>query len=165
MLPDDFALLFTWLNDADSARMDLPFLPVSCLAYRDWLEKIARDGSQLIFSVRCHARPGPAIGFVLLKNFQNVYRSAEMGARIGLDQDRGKGFGARAVKLALAYAWETLNLHRVGLTVFKDNQRAIACYRNAGFAEEGLMRDAAYIGGRWLDVVLMAALRPSSRDF
>jgi RimJ/RimL family protein N-acetyltransferase len=48
-------------------------------------------------------------------------------------------------------------------TISRD-ERAIACYRNAGFAEEGLMRDAAYIGGRWLDVVLMAVLKPPGRD-
>jgi RimJ/RimL family protein N-acetyltransferase len=161
MLPQDFGLLFTWLNDADAAAMDVPYLPVSCLAYRDWLEKIGRDSSQLLFSVRLRAQPEQALGFILFKNFQSVYRCAELGARIGQECERGHGYGTRAVRLALSYAWNTLNLHRVSLQVFADNQRAQACYRNAGLIQEGLMRDGAFTGGQWRDVALMAALRPA----
>jgi RimJ/RimL family protein N-acetyltransferase len=161
MLPQDFSLLFTWLNDADAAALDVPYLPVSCLAYRDWLEKIGRDSSQLLFSVRRHAQSEQALGFILFKSFQNVYRSAELGVRIGQECERGHGYGARAVRLALSYAWNTLNLHRVSLQVFADNQRALACYHKAGMIQEGLMRDGAFTGGKWRDVVLMAALRPA----
>jgi RimJ/RimL family protein N-acetyltransferase len=160
MLPHDFSLLFTWLNDADAAALDVPYMPVSCLAYRDWLEKIARDSSQLLFSVRRHGGSEQALGFILFKNFQTVYRSAELGARIGQESERGHGYGKRAVRLALSYAWNTLNLHRVSLHVFADNQRALTCYRNAGMVQEGLMRDGAFTGGKWRDVALMAALRP-----
>jgi RimJ/RimL family protein N-acetyltransferase len=160
MLPEDFGLLFAWLNDADAAAMDVPYLPMSCVAYRDWLEKIARDSSQLLFSLRKRAPPGQAMGFALFKNFQTVYRSAELGVRIGQECERGHGYGARAVRLALSYAWNTLNLHRVSLQVFADNQRALACYRKAGLIQEGLMRDGAFIAGKWRDVALMAALRP-----
>ena len=65
-----------------------------------------------------------------------------------------------ALKLALRYAWDTLNLKRVWLTVFASNERAIASYARAGFEPEGVMRQAAFIGGEWKDVVMMAALNP-----
>jgi RimJ/RimL family protein N-acetyltransferase len=122
MLPHDFGQLFTWLNDVDATTMDVPYLPVSCLTYRDWLEKIGRDSSQLLFSVRFCAQPEQALGFILFKNFQSVYHCAELGARIGQQCERGKGYGA--ARLALSYAWNTLNLHRVSLQVFADNQAA-----------------------------------------
>jgi RimJ/RimL family protein N-acetyltransferase len=32
--------------------------------------------------------------------------------------------------------------------------------RSASFATEGRLREAAFVGGRWCDVVLMGALRP-----
>ena len=38
--------------------------------------------------------------------------------------------------------------------------RAIAACRRAGFEQEGVTRQAAFIGGRWGDVVMMAALNP-----
>ena len=81
--------------------------------------------------------------------------------RIGVEEDRGKGFGSAATALALDYAWSSLNLRRVCLTVFAGNDRAIAAYRRSGFREEGLMRQAAFSGGQWHDVVMMAALNPS----
>ena len=46
------------------------------------------------------------------------------------------------------------------LTVFAGNERAIASYRRAGFEPEGVMRQAAFSGGAWVDVMMMAALNP-----
>ena len=62
--------------------------------------------------------------------------------------------------MALRYAWNHLNLHRVSLTVFAHNARAIAAYRAWAFAEEGRLKHGAFIDGEWVDVILMAALRP-----
>jgi len=44
--------------------------------------------------------------------------------------------------------------------VFAHNARAIGSYRAAGFEEEGRLTHAAFIDGNWVDVVIMAALRP-----
>lgn len=102
------------------------------------------------------------IGFVLFKNFQPVYQTAELGVRIGIESERGKGYGTRAVRLAVDYAWNVLNLHRITLHVLAHNERAIASYLRAGFQIEGRMREAAYITGQWRDVMVMGAVRPRS---
>lgn len=159
VLPEDLGLLFTWLNDAEAARIDFPYRPVDCLSYKDWLDKQSQSSSQILFIVR-HMAQARAIGFVMFKNMQQAYQAAELGMRIGDEADRGKGYGSRAAILALAYAWHTLNLHRVSLNVFAENRRAIAAYRKVGFVEEGTMRDAAFTEGKWRDVVVMAAINP-----
>jgi RimJ/RimL family protein N-acetyltransferase len=159
ILPDDLGLVFLWLNDAGAALTDMPYRPVDCVAYKEWLDRLPAQTNSIFFSIRTVVQSRP-VGFVLFKNFQSVFRSAELGLRIGAEQERGKGYGTRAMRLALAYAWETLNLHRVSLTVFADNPRAIAVYCKAGFRQEGVMRHAAFTGGRWRDVVVMAALNP-----
>ena len=64
--------------------------------------------------------------------------------------------------LALKYALQNLNLHRVQLNVLATNARAIGSYRAAGFEEEGRLTHAAFIDGQWVDVVIMAALRPGA---
>ncbi len=43
--------------------------------------------------------------------------------------------------------------------VISTNQAAIAMYAKLGFVKEGLLRQAAYIDGAYLDVVLMGILR------
>ncbi len=156
-LPEDLGRLFAWLNDPQAARWDQPYRPVDCVAYKDWLDRLSSDHSQVLFGIRKSAVP-QCIGFLQFKNFHPVHRAAELSIRIGAECDRGQGLGTRAIRLALAYAWNTLNLHRVSLTVFANNSRAIACYRNVGFREEGVMRDAVFIEGKWLDVVAMAIL-------
>jgi len=153
----DLESLFVWLNDARAATLDLPHRPLDCIAFRDWLDRLPRETSQILFAIRKGGRP-EMIGFVLFKNFQSVYRTAELGVRIGAERERGKGYGTRAVRLALEYAWKVLNLHRVSLQVLAHNERAIASYIRAGFVAEGLLREAAFIDGQWRNVVVMGAL-------
>jgi RimJ/RimL family protein N-acetyltransferase len=158
VLPEDIVNLFLWLNDVDAARTDFSYRPVDGIALKQWLDSQSPAG-QVLFVVRTLAA-SRAIGFVHIKNLSPIHRSAELGVRIGMESDRGKGYGCRAVALALSYAWNSLNLHRVHLTVFADNRRAITAYRRAGFCEEGLLRQAAYIDGRWLDVLVMGTINP-----
>jgi RimJ/RimL family protein N-acetyltransferase len=160
--PNDLGSLFVWLNDAESAKLDLAFRPLDCIAFKGMIEQIAKDATQILFAIR-KVREPQIIGFTVLRNLQLVHRSAELGIRIGAESERGKGYGGRAVALALGYAWNSLNLHRVSLTVLAHNERAIASYRNAGFATEGILRQAAFIDGKWADVAIMAALRPDER--
>ena len=159
VLPEDIARLFLWLNDAQSAATDMNFRPVNCLDFSDWLDQNIRQAAQMLFIIRS-LEPARAIGFLIFKNFNLAFRSAEIGMRIGEEQDRGQGHGSRALALALDYAWNGLNLRRVSLTAFTGNKRAIAAYGRAGFKEEGVMRNAAYVGGQWHDVMMMAALNP-----
>lgn len=158
LLPEDTGQLFVWMNDVDAARLDLAFRPMDWLAFKSWLDELPRSNAVVLFAIRAIFAPQIA-GFVVFKNIQPVHRSAELGIRIGNETDRGKGYGKAALALALRYAWNHLNLHRVSLTVFAHNARAIAAYRSVGFKEEGLLNDAAYIDGEWVDVVVMAALR------
>ncbi len=158
-LPGDIGKLFLWLNDAQAALEDMPYRPVDCLVFKDWMDQQAKQNGQVLFIIRT-LQPANAIGFVLFKGVNPVFRAAELGIRIGDEADRGKGHGSAALKLALHYAWDTMNLKRVWLTVFASNTRAIAAYARAGFVQEGVMRHAAFIGGKWVDVVMMAALNP-----
>jgi RimJ/RimL family protein N-acetyltransferase len=84
-----------------------------------------------------------------------------IGIRIGEESDRGRGFGRDALRIAVDYCWNHLNLSRLGLTVFANNERAIKLYESLGFDREGLLRDAVFIDGSWLDVVVMGRLHPS----
>ncbi|HET7085015.1 MAG TPA: GNAT family protein [Rhizomicrobium sp.] len=157
-LPDDIGNLFLWLNDAQAAQSDAHYQPVDPLAFKDWLDRHTK-AMPALFVIRS-LEPARAVGFVLFKSLNPAFRAAELGVRIGAEQDRGKGHGGAAIALALDYAWDSLNLRRVWLTVFAGNNRAIAAYARAGFREEGVMRQAAFAGGHWHDVVMMAALNP-----
>ncbi len=158
VLPGDLGALFTWMNDAATAKLDFAWRPVDFNAFKNWMDRLSGDPTQVLFAIRKIGNP-EIVGFVLLKNIQPVHRSAELGVRIGAETDRNRGIGTRAVTLVLDYAWKTLNLHRVSLTTLAHNTRAIASYRSAGFEEEGRLREASFIEGKWCDITIMAALR------
>jgi RimJ/RimL family protein N-acetyltransferase len=163
VLPSDTGALFLWLNDVESANLDLAFRPVDWMSYNNWLTDFASNPSQVLFAIR-HLSQSKIIGFVVLKNIQPVHRWAELGVRIGQHADRGKGYGTEATKLALKFAWNHLNLNRVQLSVFAHNTRAIRAYTAAGFEVEGVQRQSAFINGEWVDQVLMGILRRPRPD-
>ena len=76
----------------------------------------------------------------------------------------GKGYGTEAVRLALKFAFDYLNLERVALSVQANNPRAIRAYEKAGFVREGLLRRDAYRNGEYIDVVQMGVLREEFRE-
>jgi putative acetyltransferase len=83
-------------------------------------------------------------------------------AAIGMgvaDDMNGKGIGTALLEALIEAADKWLDIHRLELTVFADNERAIALYERYGFEREGLLRDYAYRDGRYADVITMARLR------
>jgi RimJ/RimL family protein N-acetyltransferase len=72
----------------------------------------------------------------------------------------GQGYGTEALHLALQYAFDELNLHRITLTVIAYNERAIALYERAGFQREGVFREFGQRDGKRYDMYLYGLLRP-----
>jgi RimJ/RimL family protein N-acetyltransferase len=160
LIPEDSSLLFCWANDVAAARLDCAYRPVDMMTHQQWWNGLGKDPTKVVFAIRKTTEPF-IIGYVQIAGINLVHRSAELGIRIGAEKDRGHGYGKEALALAVEFCWSHLNLNRLQLIVFKHNERAISAYRSTGFKKEGLLRKAAFIDGAWVDVVLMAALRPA----
>ena len=161
-VPEDFRPLFCWVNDVAAARLDYAYRPVDLMTHQHWWDGLGKDASKVVFAIRKTSDPA-LIGFVQINGINSVHRSAELGIRIGAETNRGQGYGKEALGLALDFCWNHLNLNRVQLVVFKHNARAIGAYKAAGFKKEGVLRKAAFIDGAWVDMVLMAMLRPARK--
>ena len=82
---------------------------------------------------------------------------------IGVKEDcQGKGVGTALMRALVELADNWLHVFRLELTVYTDNERAIALYRKFGFEQEGILRCYALRGGRYVDACFMARLRPKS---
>lgn len=160
VVAEDFGPLFCWINDVAAARLDFAYRPVDVMAHQQWWDGLGKDPTRVIFAIRRTMEPS-IIGYIQINGINSVHRSAELGIRIGEEKNRGLGYGKEALQLAVEFCWNHLNLNRVQLIVFKHNLRAIGAYKAIGFSKEGVLRKAAFIGGGWVDLVVMAALRPA----
>lgn len=75
-----------------------------------------------------------------------------------------QGYGTEAMAMILRYAFDELNLHKVQLTVFGYNPRALAVYRKVGFREEGVMREFLHRDGARHDLIMMGILAREWRE-
>ncbi|KAK3325203.1 acyl-CoA N-acyltransferase [Apodospora peruviana] len=100
-------------------------------------------------------KPKP-IGLVLLFEPKGVegrhHRSAMLGISL-IPGYRGKGYGGEAANWAVDWGFMRGNFHRIGLTAFGHNPRAIRCYQKLGFVEEGRIREAIWHERKWYDEV------------
>ena len=99
------------------------------------------------------------VGDVGLMNLDQRIRSAEIGIFIGDKSCWDKGYGTEALQMILDFGFGSVNLNRIYLRVFETNPRGIHCYEKVGFQHEGRMRQAYYLDGKYIDVLLMSILK------
>jgi putative acetyltransferase len=106
------------------------------------------------------------VGMIGVQTFPNRPRKRHVGT-IGMgvhDEWQGRGIGAALMRAALDLADKWLNLLRMELEVYTDNEAAIRLYERFGFEREGTRRQDAFRDGRYVDSYMMARLRTSGES-
>jgi RimJ/RimL family protein N-acetyltransferase len=163
-VPANLKAFERWYSDADVARLtryqDGPMR-------RDEIERffaarvVGPDSLALAVHVKSTDR---LIGTCAFSQLDGDNGSALYHITIGEKDTWGRGYGTEATRLMLGHAFRNLALHRVALSVFEFNQRAIRSYRRCGFQVEGRAREAIWREGRWWDEITMSILEPEWRS-
>ena len=147
-----------WYADPEVVRLtryqDSPMRP-------DEIERFfaARALGSDSLAMAIHVREGDRlVGTCALSQLDADNGSALFHITIGEKDAWGHGYGTDATRLMIDHAFSGLGLHRVGLTVFSFNERAIRSYRSVGFVVEGRAREAIWREGRWWDEISMSIL-------
>jgi RimJ/RimL family protein N-acetyltransferase len=147
-----------WYSDPDVVRLtryqDGPMRP-------DEIERFfaARALGSDSLAMAIHRRADDTlIGTCALSQLDADNGSALFHITIGEKEAWGRGHGTEATRLMVDHAFTGLGLHRIGLTVFSFNERAIRSYRSVGFVVEGRAREAIWREGRWWDEIAMSIL-------
>ncbi|NMY02109.1 GNAT family N-acetyltransferase [Pseudomonas sp. WS 5059] len=126
-----------------------------------WRKRLADTNERLLRLVAVQA--GEVLGSCTLEQYarsrQSHVGSIGMGVAVAW---QGKGVGTQLLGAALEVADNWMNLHRVELTVYVDNEPAQALYRKFGFETEGRLRDYAVRDGVFVDALSMARLRQTA---
>ncbi len=131
-------------------------LPYSSREY--WRKRIA-EGEGCYYLVAVSGEH--VIGMMSVDTFPNVPRRRHAG-HIGISVSeawQGKGVGNALMHAGIDLADKWLNLTRLELEVYADNQAAIRLYERFGFEHEGVLRRHAFRNGEYVDAIMMGRLR------
>ncbi len=127
------------------------------------------------FAMRCSARArdwqlGTGYGFGIFVNdrlvgeinLNSVQRGAYQNAYVGYWVDRrvaGNGYVPEALVVVARYAFETIGLHRVQVSIIPRNTRSRRVVEKLGLREEGIAERYLEINGVWEDHIRYALTR------
>ncbi|MBN2390831.1 MAG: GNAT family N-acetyltransferase [Anaerolineae bacterium] len=157
---DDLPTIATWYQDTEFMRLldARPANPQSTESLHTWLEEAQKASDGYLFAVRLLDNDA-LIGFIELDGILWTHGTAWFSIAIGLPEYREKGYGTEAARLALAFAFQELNMHRVQATVFSYNRRSMAMFERLGFQREGTFREFIHRDRERYDMLLYGILR------
>jgi ribosomal-protein-serine acetyltransferase len=146
--------------DANRAHL-APWMPwASEQTLEDTLDFIRRTREQLESNDGFQTaiiEDGLIVGVVGFHGISWPNRLTRMGYWLAVPAT-GRGTVTRAVDALIDYAFDIWQLNRVEIRVGVDNARSRAIPERLGFTQEGILREAEHVGGRYIDHVLYALL-------
>jgi putative acetyltransferase len=157
--PDDYPAFYEIFGGsrAYAGTLQLPYPSLET-----WRRRLAEpdEGSYNLVAVD----GGRVVGSFGLHTFPKRPRRWHAGS-VGMavhDDWQGRGVGSALMRAGVELADNWLNLLRLELEVYADNEPAIRLYERFGFEREGTLRQYAFREGRYVDSYVMARLRPQA---
>ncbi|KDR95264.1 Protein N-acetyltransferase, RimJ/RimL family [Peptoclostridium litorale DSM 5388] len=162
----DEKYFYKWRNDVNVmgySELKYGFL-MSLDAFRIGIQKYIQSTEMFpeekMFMI-CKKQDMLPIGDITYRNWDKRNRSAELGIEIGDMDERKKGYGKDALINFIDYMFNFLNLNKVELKAIVENEYAIKLYKEIGFTEIGVIRQAVFNSrkGSYSDILYMDILK------
>lgn len=155
----DARLIQQWHNDPrirTKARMGE--LPVTYIKEEEEI-RISKDAKEEIYLIIVQKSTDRPIGFIRLNFIDTVSRNMWLRFIIGDPNAWGKNLASDALNHVLQWLFSEQNVHRITLETYETNKRAIRFFKKLGFKQEGIVREAVYIGGKYYNIIAFGLLR------
>ncbi|MBN2350368.1 MAG: GNAT family N-acetyltransferase [Bacteroidales bacterium] len=155
----DLPYFFKWHNDTEIKKQAMlyPYF-VEESRVKTWLENIGSRKSTLYFTIET-IKDNKPVGYTLFRDISEIHKNCMFGIIIGENEQRGKGLGNETLHLMLEYGFNALNMYKIKLEVLESNTRAVQLYKNAGFVQEGILKDEFFHQKTYHNVIQMALFR------
>ncbi|MCW3479621.1 GNAT family N-acetyltransferase [Neisseriaceae bacterium JH1-16] len=123
-------------------------------------QRDAEEGRGVAFLLTLKGVPERVIGQITLSQIvRGVFLAAYLGYKVDAAH-QGQGLMREALEVVLAFAFDTLRLHRIMANYQPDNERSARLLERCGFVIEGKAHDYLFLNGAWRDHVLTALTNP-----
>ncbi len=148
-----------WLNDHEvNQYLESRFSPYSEDMIRSYLREMTDDPNS-VFMAMIHKKTKTHIGNIRIGYINWLHRFADVSLIIGEKRFWKRGYGTEAIKLAVEYAFNTLDLRRLTAGIYANNIGSIKAFKKAGFLEEGIQKEHRFCHGAYVDEVLLGIIR------
>ncbi|HEY8365309.1 MAG TPA: GNAT family protein [Haloplasmataceae bacterium] len=87
------------------------------------------------------------------------HKTATFDILIGDKTLWGKGYASKALKVLFSYVFNNLGLNRLSCEVYDFNERMLRLMNKMNMHVDGMLRDAAFIHDRFVDIFIFSKLR------
>ncbi|NLK28864.1 MAG: GNAT family N-acetyltransferase [Clostridiales bacterium] len=133
----DAKYIVKWITDERLHAMwsanKLPY-PLTKEALKEYQMNYEKDDRGWIFTAV--DEKGAPVGHLLMSKADYEQESIHFGFIVVDPTIRKKGYGREMLKLAIKYVFEIMNMKKITLGVFGNNQAAHNCYKAVGFVDE-----------------------------
>jgi len=150
----DLDILREMMNDPEIENMTGGYsFPISEHQQKKWYDNLSNNDVE--FRAIIETKEHGAIGLVMLTDIDWKNRTAQSHSKIATSVSlRGEGYGTKARKAIVKYAFEQLNLNLVFSNILEYNTVSQRVSEKCGFKKDGVLRNRVYKNGTYHDLVV-----------
>ncbi|MEI3613338.1 GNAT family N-acetyltransferase [Pseudogracilibacillus sp. SO30301A] len=156
---EDFPFVYAYVSDEETMH----YLPEGTFTKdetKKFIEKHSRDNPEAFSVVLLETNE--VIGHMIFEKYFGEH-TYEIGWVFN-NMFHGNGYATEAARAIIAYAFETLNLHRVVATCQPENTASYCVMEKIGMRREGFFKQCIPYKDTWWDEYSYAILQPEYND-
>lgn len=155
MTDDDLMMVLEWRNHPNVREHMYTTHVISEVEHRAYFARVKNDFTKKYLI--CVDEEGAPVGVVNFVDINRANGTAFWGFYSG-DQSR-RGVGTQMEFLALAHAFEVLDLRKLNAEVLSTNPAVLAFHEKFGFQVEGVFKEHHVVNGEYADIYRIALFR------
>jgi len=158
---EDFDFIFELEARAESYKYEMEGKPEkdkvieSCKNYIKVVKKLPEEGA--IKFIVCNKK-GEKMGAVSVWCNWEKTKEWEIGYKF-LKEYWGNGYASEAVRRVVGFAFNELSIHKLMAFINYENKNSVVLANRIGMVQEGHMREARFIEGKWNDELVFTLLK------
>jgi [ribosomal protein S5]-alanine N-acetyltransferase len=127
----------------------------------EWYDKIYKEHTGVWWGITSKQNEKKIMGACGFNDWNKKHHHAEMGYWL-FPEFQHKGFMSEAMQLVIPYGFNQMKLHRIVAVVEPENLASIWLLEKLGFMQEGILREAEFKNGKYIDLIEYALLDHSN---
>ncbi|MBN1793544.1 MAG: GNAT family N-acetyltransferase [Candidatus Omnitrophica bacterium] len=148
-----------WMNDSEVTRHLLCDAEKWTLGkLKKYVKKMKKDPNSIFFGIFLNANE-THIGNLKIGSIDYRNNFADIGLLIGERTMWGQGYASEAIRLAVDFSFNTLNLHKLTASVLSINIGSVRVFQKCGFSIEGKREKQYFYDGDYQDSILFGIIK------